>query len=227
MVLWAPGIVNHRLMDHSQSLDLLMTKLKLYVAYMNQMRHYCLMKTFRPSTQDAIIDAAFQLYRDNPAASLADIASLAGIGRATLHRHFSSRDDLLIELAKIATQELDTAANEAAEDAQTYTEAIRLILHAMVPLADRAWFLYREVVQDSNELQQDYRRQMHEMADLIDAAKQEGGLSADQPTLWIVHSFDALLFAAWEMVRTEEATATQAAQLAWQTFIHGVGNHEA
>lgn len=180
------------------------------------------MKILRPSTQDAIIEAAFRLYRENPSASLGEIASLAGIGRATLHRHFSSRDDLLVALAKVATEELDLAANKAAESAQSYTEAIKLILHAMVPLADRAWFLYREAAQDNTDLQKDYEGQLAEMVELVDAAKEEGGLASSQSTFWIVQAFDGLLFAAWEMVRAEEATPRQAADMAWETFMNGV-----
>ena len=177
----------------------------------------------RISTKEAIIEAAFTLFRENPRASLAEIAELAGVGRVTLHRYFSGRDDLVIELAKLALKELDDAAEKAAEHAPSYTEAMRLMLFALVPLADRQWFLSHQEVDDHPDIQKEYERQIAEMNDVINEAKKEGGFDASVPSRWISEAFDGLLYAAWEMVRNEEATAKQAAELAWNTLISGVG----
>ena len=58
-----------------------------------QMRQNCLMtKSLRLSSRDAIIEAAFAVFSKNPGAPLADVAGRAGVGRATLHRHFASRE---------------------------------------------------------------------------------------------------------------------------------------
>ncbi|MEM1316029.1 MAG: helix-turn-helix domain-containing protein, partial [Pseudomonadota bacterium] len=59
------------------------------------MRHLCLMSNIRLSSRDAILEAAFQLYARRPDASLAEVAQRAGVGRATLHRHFGSREALI------------------------------------------------------------------------------------------------------------------------------------
>lgn len=48
--------------------------------------------------RDAILEAAAECLTANPNASLADIASAAGIARITLYGHFASRSDLLTEL---------------------------------------------------------------------------------------------------------------------------------
>ncbi|MGI9504412.1 MAG: hypothetical protein ACR2RE_15295 [Geminicoccaceae bacterium] len=67
-----------------------------------------------------------------------------------------------------------------------------------------------------------YQRQLKELADAIDEAKAEGGFSADTPTSWIVQAFDHLVYAGWESVRAGEATASQAADLAWRTLTKGL-----
>ncbi len=95
----------------------------------------------RPNSRDAIIEAAFDVFGRDPSAPLSDIAALAGVGRATLHRHFAGREDLIIELTKIAIEELDTAVQAAVKDAPNYTVALERSLHAVVPLANRNWFL--------------------------------------------------------------------------------------
>ena len=182
------------------------------------------MTNIRPSTRDAIIEAAFHLYKEYPTASLADIAKHAGIGRATLHRHFKGREELLLELAEIAIRELDDVAESAAADADSCTQALQLIMQALIPLADRQWFLSREAVENSPQFIKEYQRQSNEMLDLIAKAKKEGSFNKAMPNTWIAQAFDSLLYAAWETVLREEATAGQAAELAWSTLLKGTGS---
>jgi AcrR family transcriptional regulator len=47
----------------------------------------------------AILDAARELYRDDTEASFAEIAHEAGVGQATVYRHFTDRRALLMALA--------------------------------------------------------------------------------------------------------------------------------
>ena len=188
------------------------------------MRHHCLMtEPVRPTTEEAIIQAAFDVLNRTPNASIADIASRAGVGRATLHRHFSSRDDLIRALCLRAIKELDGAAEEAVEQATSNADALRLILQAVIPLGNRYGFLASALDTGDQELNAHYERQMQETRDLIDAAKSEGALAQDAPTTWIAQAFDHLIYAGWESVYTKEATPSQAACLAWRTLTKGVG----
>lgn len=181
------------------------------------------MTTIRPTTRDAIIAAAFQVFGRDPAASLGDVAARAGVGRATLHRHFQGRDDLMVALAGAAIAELDAAVDAATADAASHTEALRLSLDAIMPLADRQWFLAREPLERVPEIKAGHDRQLAELAESVAAAKREGGLDPAVPTPWIVQAYDHLLYAAWELVRAGEATPAQAAALAWRTLTTGLG----
>ena len=179
--------------------------------------------TIRPTTRDAIIESAFQLLSKDTSSSLADIAKQAGIGRATLHRHFSSRDDLLLELARTALKQLDDAAEKSTKQAQSYSEALELSLKAIVPLADRQWFLSGDTIEQHPEIRKEHQRQMQELADVIDKAKTEGCFKKSIPTQWIAQVCDYLTFAAWEMIRNNSATPEQAAELVWNTLMNGTG----
>jgi AcrR family transcriptional regulator len=44
----------------------------------------------------AIIDAAHELFAENPLAPLNDVAKRAGVGPGTLYRHFPTREDLIL-----------------------------------------------------------------------------------------------------------------------------------
>ncbi len=187
----------------------------------------CLMNKIRPGTREAIIEAAFQTFSRHPAATLADVAAHAGVGRATLHRHFSSRNALMVELARQAQRELDEAVDEATKTAISHTEGLRLALKAIIPLADRQWFLATEPVDHDPEIAKAYKTGLEELAVEIEAAKSEGTFDASLPTEWIVQAYENLIYAAWTMIRDEKATPAQAVDLAWRTLTRGLGGERS
>lgn len=180
------------------------------------------MKTIRLSSRDAIIEAAFTIFNEKPGASLNDVAVYAGVGRATLHRHFSSRQDLIYALAGKARSELKQAIEHAAVDAASHTEGLKLSFTAIIPLASRQWFLSHELVDTDPEVAAAYQADVEDLHKEIEFAKSEGAFASDLPTKWIAVSYENLIYAAWTMVREEEATPNQAAELAWRIFMKGV-----
>lgn len=189
---------------------------------MSQMRHICLMNKIRPDTKDAIVEAAFQIFAEQPTASLGDVAERAGVGRATLHRYFPGRPDLMRALAKIAIAELDLAVEEATANAKSYEEGFRLSFQAIVPLANRQWFLAHEGVEADEEVATAYQISLDGLREDIERAKEEGLFDVNMPTAWIAEVYDNLTYAAWSLVRSGDATPKQAADLAWQTFAQGL-----
>ena len=182
-------------------------------------------KALRLSTRDAIIDAGFDVFRRDRSASLLDVADRAGVGRATLHRHFASRDDLMNTLALVAMEEMDEAVYAACEDVRSHTEALRLSLAALIPLGDRYGFLSLEPLDGDPEIAAAYQLQIDEMRAAVEQAKCEGTFDRAVPTAWITQAYDNLLYAAWESVRAGEATHAQAADLAWRTITKGLGTN--
>ena len=180
------------------------------------------MKKIRPDTRDAIIEAAFLVFADNPGATLADVAERAGVGRATLHRHFPGRLELLRALAKVALSELERAVDEATADAVSYEDGFRLALHATVPLANRQWFLAHEGLETDEEIAAAYKASLEDLHRDVEMAKQEGVFDTAVPTAWIVEAYENLTYAAWSLVRSGEATPKQAADLAWLTLSRGL-----
>ncbi|MEM6413364.1 MAG: helix-turn-helix domain-containing protein [Pseudomonadota bacterium] len=178
--------------------------------------------SLRPTTKDAIIEAAFAILSRDPSAALSDIADQAGVGRATLHRHFASRDDLVRALALIAIEEMDDAAEAACENTISYAEAFQNMLTALIPLGDRHGFLAREPIDDDPDIATAFERQQSEMDTMVAEAKAEGLFDKSVPTSWITQAFDHLLYAAWESVKSGETPHQQAADLAWRTLTIGL-----
>ena len=184
------------------------------------------MAQIRPTTRDAIIEAAFEVFAENQAASLGDVAQRAGVGRATLHRHFPGRLELMRALAKMAMAELDEAVERATAEATTYEEGFRLSLFAIVPLANRQWFLANEGLEADPVIAATYDASLEELRCDVEKAKEEGAFDAHVPTAWIVEAYENLTYAAWSLVRSGEATPKQAAELAWRTLSQGLKGNQ-
>ena len=176
----------------------------------------------RPSTFDAIIEAGFRVLGQNPAASLADIAATAGVGRATLHRHFKGRGELIRALALSAAKELESAADNAARRAVSNTDALKRIMQAIVPLGARHMFLLSGAAEQYPDVQAELDRQDAELMSVIEAARKEGLYTSSCPAAWVKQSFDMLVYGAWQMVFQQQATPQQASNLAWTTFKAGL-----
>lgn len=177
----------------------------------------------RLDTRSAILEAAFEAFGQNPGASLAEVADLAGVGRATLHRHFAGRDDLIRALAELAMDELDAAVDAAVADAASYTEGLRLAMEAILPLASRQMFLATEAAVQTGAIAERTEADFVELVDGVKHAQAEGGLRKDVPAEWIARAYDNLIYAGWDLVRAEEATPRQAADFAWKTLMDGMG----
>ncbi|MGW5388498.1 TetR/AcrR family transcriptional regulator, partial [Nocardia sp. NPDC003963] len=61
----------------------------------------------------AIVEAAERVLSENPAATLEQIAEAAGVSRATVHRRFANRDDLIRTMGIAAWQQIRDAITAA------------------------------------------------------------------------------------------------------------------
>lgn len=175
------------------------------------------------TSRDALIEAGFSVLHSNPGATLADVATAAGVGRATLHRYFASRELLVRELAQIAMDEMDVAVDEACRDSASAADALRDSLTALVPLGDRYGFLMMESLEQDETIMAEFDRIQRETEELVGAAVEEGAFDPLVPVSWIVRTYEYLIYTAWDSVRKEELTPTQAGDLAWRTLLSGVG----
>ncbi len=60
----------------------------------------------------AIIEAAHELFADNPLVPLSEVAKRAGVGAGTLYRHFPTREDLILAAYQHDIERLTVTAEE-------------------------------------------------------------------------------------------------------------------
>ncbi|HEU4515473.1 MAG TPA: TetR/AcrR family transcriptional regulator [Nocardioidaceae bacterium] len=92
----------------------------------------------------AILDAAVDVLADDPSASLSEVARRAGLGRATLYRHFPSREALRDAIRQEALTRARTALGGAGLDDVPAREGVRRAAEVLVPLGMRFRVLLAE-----------------------------------------------------------------------------------
>lgn len=91
-----------------------------------------------------ILDSAGAVLARTPGASVAEIASAAGVGRATLYRFFATREELIRALALESLRQIDKATQSIPYDTMTAEHGLSETFDAIVPLGDRFHFLSNE-----------------------------------------------------------------------------------
>ena len=158
----------------------------------------------------------------NPSATLSEIAARAGVGRASLHRYFKGRDDLIRAVTDQCMRETEAATLAAIADAVSAEERLICMLRAVIPLGDRYHFL-ATLHLDDPYLKARYEAETQWMAQLVEALKEEAVIDVTLPTAWVSANIDMQIWLAWSAVAKDQMTADDAAALSIRTLLAGMG----
>lgn len=179
--------------------------------------------------RDELLDRAMRHLNTDPAASLGEVAMAAGVGRATLHRHFAGRADLVHAIGERCLEgwarTLDAAGVRTAVDAGD-ADTLRTCLEAYVrrlavdaeefafALTEHSLTGFADLVARTEEL-------MAVEVALFAAAQQAGVLRAGVPPRWLSHVVYGVMVAVREARRAGDADAATAGDLAVSAFLDG------
>ena len=156
---------------------------------------------------------------------MSEVAVHAGVGRATLYRHFDTREALIKALIIDCLQTTEEAVAPIRTLELNAKETIIKILYAVIPLADRYHFLLSlwNIASEDPEALEIYNQQLTELYTLVETAKLEGHIKQHLNTEWIVSTIDSLIYSAWWMLGQEKITQQEAIQHIVETLFNGVG----
>lgn len=172
-------------------------------------------------SEQAIVDAAIQTLITYPTASMSDIATAAGVGRATLYRHYESREVLIKAIVIRCMEETDLATKPM--EHLKGRAALEAIFDLLMPLADRFRFLASiwTLVEGDKDLNQIQSQMDKDIIYLIKQAKKRGDIAKALPDKWLLAFFDSTFTAAWTLVSSGDASPDEAANYAKQSFFNG------
>ncbi len=135
-----------------------------------------------------IVEVAARMLAENPSAGMADVAAGAGVGRATLYRHFPTREALVEAIREQAIEDAEQALAACRLDEGSATDALGRLCAAWLDVAERY------------SLTEPQRpRRPHVLAEpliaLLERGQAAGEFSSQLSPQWMARAFGALLLA--------------------------------
>ncbi|MEU8628259.1 TetR/AcrR family transcriptional regulator [Streptomyces sp. NPDC048669] len=161
--------------------------------------------------REQVLRSAAALLTRKSTATMDEVAKAAGIGRATLHRHFAGRDALVRALENLGIQEFEAALDAAELDRGTSQEALRRFVAAVEPSAGLLSFLVSEnQLFEGDELNDGWDRLDARVSAFFRRGQERGEFRIDLTPAWLTEALYGLIgTGAW---------AVQAGRVAAQDF---------
>lgn len=172
--------------------------------------------------QRHLLDTAAAVLCRDSGASLAQVASAAGMSRTTLHRHYATRQDLLRALAHDSLDRVAAAVDGSVRRSGSTTEVLTAVATAVLPLADELRFLdLGASVWNLPELIERWYDLAEPLEAVVRAGQASGTLRSDLPPAWIVDVFTAVVWSASDAVRDGRIARRDAVWLVVDTVLAG------
>lgn len=168
-----------------------------------------------------IIESATTLLAVNPGASMAEIAEASGLVRATLYRHFPTRDDLIQAMYAEALDDALKAILSVDPEQGKATDAIARVVDALLVVGDR-YRILSEQRRGYPELREKEQSVGAPLIALVERGRQGGELRDDMPLRWVVAALGSLVNEALRAVGREDIDRAEAGTLVTRTFLESM-----
>lgn len=171
-----------------------------------------------------------QLFRDvanaltaNHGASTGEIAAAAKVSRATLHRTFGSRDELVEAVYSWLLGQCDEVFDAAGIDDGPVMPAFDRLIDDSYPLAQSYWLLIASPsLEKVPELNEKIEAQDLRLEKFFMRGQAEGDFRPDLPPRWLGYSLGAQVMSAWYLVDEGFAGAKDVPRLVRSAILEGI-----
>jgi AcrR family transcriptional regulator len=174
----------------------------------------------RDHVTTAILDAAAAVLAEHgDAASMADVATAAGIGRATLYRYFANRDDLLRALTRAAIEDASARVADADLEGVPVSEALARLSRALVACGTKFAVIMGDPLHFDRETVQ---RQIGDpLLAVLRRGMTDGTLRSDVPVEALAHLWGGLLQATIRWTTELDGGVERTSAAMNSVFLHG------
>lgn len=167
-----------------------------------------------------IVDAAARLLSETPNAGMGEIASAAGLGRATLYRHFPTREALI---AGMRAEAYDAVADviERHRIAPGSAGMGRLV-EELLAVGERYGIVFATPL-DERAREEARRRFEEPLLALVERAQRDGELDPSVPPTWVLVALDGTLGGALRARAEGRIGSAEARRLVVRALLGGFG----
>jgi AcrR family transcriptional regulator len=135
--------------------------------------------------------AARTLARGDGSASMHDVATEAGVARATVYRYFPSRQALVDEVGRLAASDAGSRLRSARLDQVPVDEGIARAVRALVEVGDLFIVLARERVRPDPDVFEE--NLVAPLRGLVERGQESRIIRSDVPSAWLTESLVGLV----------------------------------
>lgn len=172
---------------------------------------------------EAILDAAEALLERRYHASIAAVATEAGVSRVTVYAHFPTREALLEGVVERAVRRANVALDAAEPDTGSPGGALERVIATGWHELDRNRAIAQAAADSLTPaaLARAHEAVRSRIRALLQRGREDGAFRTDLPTDWLVTSFFALIHACGDEVRAGSMDSAEALDVLSAT-IHDV-----
>jgi TetR/AcrR family transcriptional regulator, mexCD-oprJ operon repressor len=173
-----------------------------------------------------IVEVAARLLGSDPNAGMAEVGAAAGVSRATVYRHFPTREALTAAIHAQAVEQSERALLACRLDEGSATEALRRLCGAWLDVAER--YAFAQLAAQPGVFVDDERREHRRRAfgeplrALIERGQAAGEFSRALQPEWAVRVFGALLLAGARAVGEGALTREEAPDVVFRSLHEGL-----
>ena len=176
--------------------------------------------------RESVLDHAARLLYEDPAAGMSEIAAHSKIGRATLYRHFPTRERLLEAITARAIDDVVAAIAASRLDEGTAGEALQRLTASLLEVGDRYCFLLVQGIHQAPGEQlhdRDTERRLREpILSLFERGLRTGEFTRSLSPVWTTAAFGALCVTAMHEVAIGNIDQAEAGSTVTATLLHGL-----
>ncbi|MBX7468153.1 TetR/AcrR family transcriptional regulator [Streptomyces sp. MAG02] len=144
--------------------------------------------------RDQVLRTAAALLTRKATATMDEMARAAGIGRATLHRHFAGREALVRALEELGIRELEAALDTARLDEDGAPDALRRLVTEVEPVAGLLAFLVTEnQLFETEQMNEGWARIDARVSALFRRGQEQGEFRIDLTPAWLTEALYGLI----------------------------------
>ena len=178
-----------------------------------------------PTARGILTSAARTLADRGSAVSMTEIASRSGVGRATLYRHFPTREILLQELQRVVVERVGEGLRVAQLETLPASEALDRAVRVVLAVGHEYAVVIREQVPVPRDVAE--RLVRDPIRGMLSRGQAEGVLGTEHSLEWLEDMFIGLAQAGVQQIVRRDAELEATAQAVVSAYLHGAGARHA